>query len=51
MGRYGCNGGCGNIIEELIGKIIAGDFREIAHRLYLVAVNRPWTRLMPLART
>jgi len=28
----------------LIGKIIAGDLREIASRLYKVAVTRPWTR-------
>jgi len=35
----------------LIGKIIASDPREIASRLYKVAVTRPWTRLVPLPRT
>jgi hypothetical protein len=30
----------------VIGKIIAGDLREITHCLYKVAVTRPWTRLV-----
>jgi len=42
--------GCGNIIEYLIGKIIAGDDGEIAC-LYKVAITRPWSCLVPLART
>jgi hypothetical protein len=46
MKRYSCTCGCGNIIEKLIGKIIAGNLREIASGLYNVAVTRPWTRLV-----
>jgi len=37
MRRYGGTRGCGNIIEQLIGKTIASDLREITRRQYKVA--------------